>query len=247
MSFLSTQFSRFTSSDSSAEDSRKQSAPPIVPVLKRPTERDDSSSDILLSDIPILKLSRLLRKPVATPDGALLPLGGVTFSLSGGKIRHLIVRCGTFNEDVSELYLPFSSASLSAWRIMPESLRPRSPKGTNRLIPGKPVYSVGGTYYGKLTDALIKNGVLTLLYVDSKAYSAANLYAAGDAILLRPAHAYPLGQPMPRESSVSAENARAIRFRGNVTRSALKYFLREGKLIRFTTSLPLFQNDDVRF
>ena len=173
--------------------------------------------------LPKLKFSQLMNKPVISSDGALLPLGGVTFSATGGRIRHLIVKMG----GEAELYLPFAPSKISAWRVVPESNRLCSPKGTQRLILGKPVYSTAGTYCGKLTDVLIKNGVLSLFYTENGVFSAENLYAAGDALLLKLSEPYPIGQKIPL-------NTRAE------TRSALRFFLREGKLIEFTTSLPLF-------
>ena len=107
-----------------------------------------------------------------------MPFGGVTFSATGGKISHLIVKMG----GEAELYLPFAASKIFAWRVVPESNRPCSPKGTQRLILGKPVYSTAGTYCGKLTDVLIKNGVLSLFYTENGVFSAENLYAAGDAL-----------------------------------------------------------------
>lgn len=158
-----------------------------------------AESDLSLGEIPKLRLTTLLNKPVVCADGALLPVGGVTFSLSSGKIRHIIVKMGAAlqSEDVSELYLPFSTARFSAWRIAPASDRTCSPKGTQRLILGKPLYSTGGTYYGKLTDVLIKNGILKLFYTENGVFSAENLYAAGDALLFRLPEPYPIGQKIP--------------------------------------------------
>lgn len=198
--------------------------------------------EYLLGNLPRLRLGRLLSKPVYAGGGALLPLKGVTFSISTRKIRHLIVRFGEEDGDASEIYLPFDSARLSAWRITPESFRPRSPKNTQRLLLNKPVYSTGGTYLGKLTDALIKNGVLRLLYADGKPYCADNLYAANDAFLLRPAEPFPLGQSLPQNLRNEKSGDVPVRFAEQINRSALQYFLREGKLIALTTSLPLFKN-----
>lgn len=81
----------------------------------------------------------------------------------GGRIRHLIVKMG----GEAELYFPFAASKISAWRVVPESNRPCSPKGTQRLILGKPVYSTAGTYCGKPTDVLIKNRVVSLFYTEN--------------------------------------------------------------------------------
>ena len=202
------------------------------------------ANEFQLGALPRLRLCRLLSKPVYAGGGALLPLKGVTFSLSSRKIRHLIVRFGEKDGDASEIYLPFDSARLSAWRITPDSLRPRSPKNTQRLLLNKPVYSTGGTYLGKLTDALIKDGVLRLLYADGKPYCADNLYAANDALLLRPAEPFPLGQALPQNLRNEKSGGVPVRFSEQINRSALQFFLREGKLIFLTTSLPLFKTSD---
>lgn len=201
-----------------------------------------AESDLSLGEIPKLRLTTLLNKPVLCADGALLPVGGVTFSLSSGKIRHIIVKMGAVlqSEDVSELYLPFSTARFSAWRIAPASDRTCSPKGTQRLILGKPLYSTGGTYYGKLTDVLIKNGILKLFYTENGVFSAENLYAAGDALLFRLPEPYPIGQKIPVNTHAQTRTGTSVRFSKQVTRAALHCFLREGRLIEFTTSLPLF-------
>ena len=177
-----------------------------------------------------------MNKPVISSDGALLPFWGVTFSATGGRIRHLIVKMG----GEAELYLPFAASKISAWRVVPESNRPCSPKGTQRLILGKPVYSTAGTYCGKLTDVLIKNRVLSLFYTENGVFSAENLYAAGDALLLKPSEPYPIGQKIPLNTRAETSGGVAVRLSKQVTRSALRFFLREGKLIEFTTSLPLF-------
>lgn len=200
-----------------------------------------AATERLAGELPRIRLSRLILKPVTADGGALLPLKGVTFSLSTGKIRHLIVQIGGTGGDASELYLPFDSARISAWRITPESHRPRSPKNTQRLLTGKPVFTTGGTYCGKLTDALIKNGALRLLYADGKPYSADALYAANDALLLRLAEPFPLGQPLPEKFRNEKSGDVPVRFSGQITRSVLRHFIRVGKLIDFTTSLPLFR------
>lgn len=197
-------------------------------------------NEYFLGDLPRIRLCRLLSKPVHAGGGTLLPLKGVTFSLASGRIRHLIVRLSGGDGDASEIYLPFDTARLSAWRITPESLRPRSPKNTQRLILNKPVYSTGGTYLGKLTDALIKNGELRLLYADGKPYCADRLYAANDALLLRPAEPFPLGQPLPTNLRNEKSGDVPVRFSGQINRSVLQHFIREGKLIALTSSLPLF-------
>ena len=109
-----------------------------------------------------------------------------------------------------------------------------------RLLLNKPVFTTGGTYLGKLTDALIKNGELRLLYADGKPYCAERLYAANDALLLRLAEPFPLGQPLPPNLRNEKSGGVPVRFCGQINRSVLKYFIREGKLIALTTSLPLF-------
>ena len=110
---------------------------------------------------------------------------------TSGFVALLISPFGVMKQEIPvfaarTIYLPFSTARFSAWRIAPASDRTCSPKGTQRLILGKPLYSTGGTYYGKLTDVLIKNGVLSLFYTENGVFSAENLYAAGDALLLKP-------------------------------------------------------------
>ena len=214
--------------------------PPGSPFEK--TQAQCEGKEFYLGNLPRIRFCRLLSKPIRAGDGALLPLKGVTFSLASGKIRHLIVRLGGGDGDASEIYLPFETARLSSWRITPESLRPRSPKNTQRLLLQKPVYSTGGTYLGKLTDALIKNGELRLLYADGKPFCADRIYADGDALLLRPAEAYPLGQPFPPNLRNEKSGDMPVRFSAQINRAVLQYFIREGKLIALTTSLPLFSS-----
>lgn len=187
-------------------------------------------------ELPKLKLSQILSKPIVFPDGGLLPVGGITFA-GGGKIRHFIVKMG----EAAEIYLPFGAARISAWRIVPDGVRPCSPKGTQRLTIGKPVYSTNGAFCGKLTDILIKNGVLSLFYTENGVFSAENLYAAGDALLLKPSDPYPIGQKIPADTRAETCGGVPVRLSKQVTKSALRYFLHEGKLIEFTTSLPLFR------
>lgn len=186
-------------------------------------------------EFPKLKLSQILSKPIVFPDGGLLPVVGVTVA-GGGKIRHFIVKTG----EAAEIYLPFGAARISAWRIVPDNVRPCSPKGTQRLTIGKPVYSTNGYYCGKLTDILLKNGILSLFYTENGVFSAENLYAAGDALLLRPSDPYPIGQKIPVNTRAETYGGVPVRLSKQVTKAALKYFLHEGKLIEFTTSLPLF-------
>ena len=207
-----------------------------IPLDNAAEEQRPRRAEYRLGELSKLKLSQLMNKPVISSDGALLPLGGVTFSATGGRIRHLIVKMS----GEAELYLPFAAAKISAWRVAPETNRPCSPKGTQRLIIGKPVYSTAGTYCGKLTDVLIKNGVLSLFYTENGVFAAENLYAAGDALLLKPSEPYPLGQKIPFDTRAETSGGVAVRLSKQVTRSALRFFLREGKLIEFTTSLPLF-------
>lgn len=102
------------------------------------------------------------------------------------------------------------------------------------------VFHTAGTYCGKLTDVLIKNGVLSLFYTENGVFSAENLYAAGDALLLKPSEPYPIGQKIPLNTRAETSGGVAVRLSKQVTRSALRFFLREGKLIEFTTCLPLF-------
>lgn len=67
-------------------------------------EQQPRRAEYRLGELPKLKLSQLMNKPVISSDGALLPFWGVTFSATGGKIRHLIVKMG----GEAELYLPFA-------------------------------------------------------------------------------------------------------------------------------------------
>lgn len=57
-------------------------------------EQQPRRAEYRLGELPKLKLSQLMNKPVISSDGALLPFGGVTFSATGGRIRHLIVKMG---------------------------------------------------------------------------------------------------------------------------------------------------------
>lgn len=232
------QFSSFGKTGFLRQEDTNFDNPPDSPFDKNQAQCE--RREFFLGNLPRIRLCRLLSKPIRAGGGALFPLKGVTFSLASGKIRHLIVRLSGGDGDASEIYLPFDTARLSAWRITPESLRPRSPKNTQRLLLNKPVYSTGGTYLGNLTDALIKNGELRLLYADGKPYCAARLYAANDALLLRPAEPFPLGQPLPTNMRNEKSGDVPVRFSGQINRSVLQHFIREGKLIALTSSLPLF-------
>lgn len=77
-------------------------------------------------------------------------------------------------------------------------------------------------------------------FTENGVFSAENLYAAGDALLLKPSEPYPIGQKIPLNTRAETSGGVAVRLSKQVTRSALRFFLREGKLIEFTTSLPLF-------
>lgn len=204
------------------------------------TTAEEKREEVLLKNLPQARLSQLLKKPVVCRDGALLPLGGVTFSLSSGSIRHLIVRLSVGGQEASEVYFSFPDAKISAWRISPASQRPRSPKGTLRLVLDKPVYSESGEYYGKLTDALVKYGKISLLYADGKPFSFRRLLAAGDAVILQKTQPYPLGERVPEDIYPKSLGETRVRFQGQVTRSTLQYFVRSGGLIRLTTALSLF-------
>lgn len=202
---------------------------------------DENENVFFPHKTPYVRLRALLKKPVVDKDGALLPLSGVTFLPSSGKIRHLIVRYGENDGETPELYLPFSSAKISAWRITIQTHRPRSPKGTQRLTLDKPAYTVGGAYCGKLNDALIENGVISLLYINDKPFPFSVLVAAGDAIVLRQTPPYPLGETMPKNVLENAREQNGTHPR-QITRAALKRAINEGKLIALTTALPLFSS-----
>lgn len=197
-------------------------------------EQQPRRAEYRLGELPKLKLSQLMNKPVISSDGALLPFGGVTFSATGGRIRHLIVKMG----GEAELYLPFAASKISAWRVVSESTVLAERHATPDSRQARVFH--GGHVLRKTDRRFDKKRSFKPFLHRKRLFSAENLYAAGDALLLKPSEPYPIGQKIPLNTRAETSGGVAVRLSKQVTRSALRFFLREGKLIEFTTSLPLF-------
>ena len=99
-----------------------------------------------------------------------------------------------------------------------------------RLTPFLPVYSCEGKYLGRLDDLFSEGFTVTKLAVGKEKYPAVFIDGASDALLLK-SMPYPIGEWSKREEI-------------GVSRKLLKEKIKRGELIRFTLTLPPFEQSD---
>lgn len=178
-------------------------------------------------------LSDLVEKNVyvgKTLRGVCLAVG---ISLKTYAVKYLhCAKAATYNplRPRVDFSLPVSAIeSVTDGAIVLSRLRPVYPKNCTSIFLNRPVYSHEGAYLGVTTDVDLTDLTATRLFTDAnKSYpiSAVNAYA--DAVILRKALPYPLGQRI--HTSL-------------VTKPLLKKAIEEKTLIRLTLSLAPFHNE----
>ena len=152
---------------------------------------------------------------------------GVYISKKSAQIKYLL--CSL--DDDKTVNLPFSAIERADENgaIYLKNLRSAFPNQCARLTPYLPVYSSEGKYLGRLDRIICENSCVSKLVVSKKKYPALSIDAICDAVILKPL-SYPLGEWSKEEES-------------GVSRRILKDKIKQGKLIKFTLSLPPFNVD----
>ncbi len=173
-------------------------------------------------------LSQLIGKTLVhnnTPRGKCL---GVGISPKNKSLKYLF--CST--EECDDFVLPVTTLlSLSENALFLSRVRPVLPKPCAKLLAGVPVFSSDGKFLGRLTDAELQNQTLVRIYTDREGeFPSALIAVISDAILLRKALPYPLGQPLSDQNEPF------------VTKRVLRKSICTQSLIRLTLSLPPFHH-----
>ena len=161
---------------------------------------------------------------------------GLGVSLKSHTVKYLL--CSLNDEALSpEFSLNFSAVThMQTNEFHLSTLRPVLPKSHVKLFKNIPVYTQSGTFVGGLTKLKIRNNTLVRLYTQSTAFSPSDIYACSDAIILKTAQPYPLGQRIPAMPIPAFSSANHKR----VTKSILHSAIQNDTLIKFTLSLPPF-------
>lgn len=188
-------------------------------------------------------LSQLVLKPLEVKGVPRAVCLGVGISLKNFSMKYLL--CTPLPQR-TENHTPFTHAdfavntsslqTLSPHTLTLSSLRPIIPKACAKLYLGKPVYSQEGASLGNLKDVEFIRGVAIRIFTENKSYSACDLQAVSDAVILRKKQSYPLGQRIP--ASVVFQNL--TEKDTLVTKSILRKSIEKGTLIKLTLSLSPF-------
>lgn len=189
-------------------------------------------------------LTELIGKPVRKQNVTYGNVTGVCVSLKSRAIRYLL--CISRDKPRSEFAVGISAVAEIDDDITLTRLKPLLPQNSVKLTLNRPIYDDEGKYLGFIKDAELENGYLHAVYAnDDRRYAATRLFALDDAVLLKKAEPYPLGQriPAPALFPLSAEFSKTEKG-GLITRSVLKNAIKNKALIRLTLNLPPFTNAD---
>ena len=190
-------------------------------------------------------LSDIFNKPVVTQKSQRGTCLGVGISLKNQAVKYLLCSSNSlaFSNGVSSgtsIAAADFSVNVSAVEDIGEQifltrLRPVFPKNCAKLFIGLPIYSYEGVFLGTLTDVELDDFVATRIFTDGACYPAASIFACSDAVILRKEQPFPIGQRIPAPLLFDFSSQASI-----VTKPILKEAAKQGKLIRFTLSLPPF-------
>lgn len=164
---------------------------------------------------------------------------GIGVSLKSYAVKYLFCASERAQADCADFAVGISSVEkIDENGIRLSSLRPVYPKNCAKFFLQLPVYSAFGEKLGKLTDVELENFYVDYIFTDqNEMYPLSAVSACTDAVILKKEQPYPIGQRIPAPSSFLSERGTNL-----VTRPLLKKIIRKGKLIRFTLSLPPFNN-----
>ena len=157
--------------------------------------------------------------------GAFCIYGGVekNFAFSKNKETDFAVNFSAVEKTDDEIYL--------------SRLRPAFPKSCFKLFLGVPIFSVDGIFLCRLANAEIYGERITrLIGDDGTTYSAMQIVACSDVLILRKEQPYPIGQRIPAPAVSHILDKRE----GIVSKTILKSVIQKNALIRFTLTLPPF-------
>lgn len=178
-------------------------------------------------------LSELTGKTVYSSDKAKGTCRGVALSLKSKAIRYLVCANDAVGGNAAQFFIPVGNVeAITESRIVLKRMRTAAPpKNCVCFYSGIPVYFESGAYLGKTTDLEIKNFIATNLSADTgKRYKATCITGVRDAVVLKKAPAFPLGEPIPHAFS-------AIYKGQTVTKSLLKHASKRRELIALTRAV----------
>lgn len=160
---------------------------------------------------------------------------GVGIQVKSRAVKYLI--CLDVEKE-RELFLSINAIKeISKSGILLKSFRPCAPLSVSRFFSSRPVYDETGKYLGIVVDLEIENSFAVSLTTDTGAsYSAYSLTAVSDAVLLKRRAIFPLGEKIPERLHQQTKSP-------VVSKAVLKQALADGRLIRLTLSLPLFEQN----
>ncbi len=180
-------------------------------------------------------LTELIGKHIYSGKNLRGTITGVCVSLKSKAVRYLL--CQTAPKTArAEFAVSVSSVERIDEVVTLKRLKTLFPKNCSRLFLNRPIYTDEGDYVGYLADAEVDGFTLTGVIVgNGKRYAAACVSALSDAVILKKAPPYPIGQtiPAPYVSIFSKQSA-------TVTRAILKEAIRQKRLVDFTLSLSPF-------
>ena len=180
-------------------------------------------------------LSQLVGKTLFVgnaPRGVCL---GVGVSLKTQRVRYLLC-AGNANARTADFAINASSIlRTNETGIYLSRLRAVFPQNCAKLFPKLPVYTQNGVFLGCITDLKMPSFCAECVFTDTgEKIPVSCVTACLDAVIVRKAPVYPLGQRIPAPV-LSFENAGTT-----VTRPLLKKAVERGELIKLTLSLPPF-------
>ncbi len=186
-------------------------------------------------------LSQLIGKQVycgSTCRGVVL---GIGTNIKSGTIKYLLCANAehhSLRNPQTDFAIALSTVVSIGERIVLSKLRTLYPKSCAKLFLHRPVYSDEGVYLGTVEDVELHDFVLQkLLLDDNTVYPFLAVTAISDAIILKKAPPYPIGQRVPAPVALRISDKSLT----CVSRALLKKAIERGRLIELTLSLTPFR------
>ena len=188
-------------------------------------------------------LSQFIFKQILVKENARGFSVGVGISLKNYAVKYLLCNSGPVQKNTlsplsqSDFAVAISSLSaISPTALTLSSLRPVFPKSCAKILLGKPVYLQTGEFLGTMQNLEITHDIATRIFTEKGAFSTADIFSVGDAVILKKSSPYPLGQRIPAPASFDFLTEKDAL----ITKKILKVSLEKSELIRLTLSLPPF-------
>ena len=181
-------------------------------------------------------LSNLVGKPLYANKTFRGVCRGIAFSLKTHAVKYLLCSA-TATASCADFAVAVSAVQDINDSIILSKLRSAVPRACAKIVPQLPVFSGEGGYLGKIQDLELCDFIATRLFTDQgETLPVHTIAACADAVILKKALPYPLGQRIPTPFlSLCTGKPDTV-----VTKPVLRSAIAKGELLKLTLALPPF-------